>query len=129
MNPQPSWRDLAIERIASAVIEYAELYSGDIDPQKCRKWISANRYPFGVKNHLPYRIWCEESRKILSFFEAYSDPRAYRRKPQWFQPYSKECESPGESGGIDRANQYVRPVIEIPPLQLSILFCHFHLTS
>jgi hypothetical protein len=90
MNPQPSWRDLAIERIASAVIEYAELYSGDIDPQKCRKWISANRYPFGVKNHLPYRIWCEESRKILSFFEAYSDPRAY---PGWRNGFSRTAKS------------------------------------
>jgi hypothetical protein len=90
MKSELSWRDLSIACIADALIEYAELHPGKIDPKACRKWISANWYPFGVKNHLPYRIWCEESRKILSFFEAYSDPRAY---PGWRNGFSRTAKS------------------------------------
>jgi hypothetical protein len=91
MNPQASWRDSAITHIAPALIEYAELHPGDIiDPKACRKWISANRYPFGQRKYLPYRIWCEESRKILSFFEAHSDPRAY---PGWRNGFSRTAKS------------------------------------
>jgi hypothetical protein len=77
MNPQPSWRDLAIGCIASALIEYAELHPGDVDPQKCRKWISANWYPFGQRKYLPYKVWCNECAKISSFLMAHSDSIAY----------------------------------------------------
>jgi hypothetical protein len=90
MNPQSSWRDLAIACIADALNEYAEQHPGKIDPKISRKWISANRYPFGVKKHLPYKVWCEESRKILSFFEAHSDPRAY---PGWRNGFSRTAKS------------------------------------
>jgi hypothetical protein len=90
MKPEASWRDLAIKRIAESLNEYAELHPGKIDPKACRKWISANWYPFGVKKHLPYRIWCEESRKILSFFEAHSDSIAY---PGWRKSFSRTAKS------------------------------------
>jgi hypothetical protein len=77
MNSQPSWRDLAIECIASALNEYAELHPGKIDPKDCRRWISANRYPFGQRKYLPYKVWCNECAKIISFLMAHSDATAY----------------------------------------------------
>jgi hypothetical protein len=90
MKPESSWRDLAIKRIAESLNEYAAIHPGGIDAQKCRRWISANRYPFGVRKYLPYKVWCEESRKILSFFEAHSDPRAY---PGWRNGFSRTAKS------------------------------------
>jgi hypothetical protein len=90
MKPEPSWRDLSIKRIASAINEYAELHPGKTNPKDCRKWTSTNRYPFGARKYLPYRIWCEESAKILSFFEAHSDPAVY---PGWRNGFSRTAKS------------------------------------
>jgi hypothetical protein len=90
MNPQPSWRDSAIAYIAAALIEYAELHPGKIDPKDCRKWISANRYPFGPRKYLPYRVWGEESRKISSFLSTHSDVNAY---PGWRCGLSRTAKS------------------------------------
>jgi hypothetical protein len=87
---QPSWRDSSIACIANALIEYAELHPGKIQPKDCRKWISANRYPFGPRKYLPYKIWCNESAKIISFFEAHSNPMAY---PGWRNSFSRTAKS------------------------------------
>jgi hypothetical protein len=87
MNPQPSWRDLAIACIANALNKYAELHLGKIDPKVCQKWISANWYPFGQRKYLLYKVWCNECAKISSFLAADSDSIAYLgwRNRAWFK--------------------------------------------
>jgi hypothetical protein len=77
MSRQLSWRASAIACIADALKEYAELHPGKIDPKACRKWISANWYPFGQRKYLPYKVWCSEHAKISSFLAAHSDSAAY----------------------------------------------------
>jgi hypothetical protein len=109
MTPQPSWRDLVIECIASALKDYAEIHPGKIDSKDCRRWISANRYPFGQRKYLPYKVWCNECAKIISFFDAHSDPMVY---PGWRNSFSrtaknakaaaKSAESNGQINMFDR---------------------------
>jgi hypothetical protein len=109
MSRQLSWRALAIKRIASALIEYAELHPGKIDPKTCRLWISANRYPFGQRKYLPYKVWCNECAKISSFLTAHSDSTAYlgwrnslSRTTRSAKAQAKAAESIGQINMFDR---------------------------
>jgi hypothetical protein len=109
MNSQPSWRDMAIGCIADALNEYAELHPGKIDPKACRKWISANRYPFGERKYLPYKVWCNECAKISSFLAAHSESIAYlgwrnslSRTTRSAKAQAKSAESNGQINMFDR---------------------------
>jgi hypothetical protein len=109
MSRQLSWRDSAIAYIAESLIEYAELHPGKIAPKACRKWISANRYPFGQRKYLPYKVWCNECAKISSFLTAHSDSTAYlgwrnslSRTTRSAKAQAKSAESNGQINMFDR---------------------------
>ena len=65
-----TWRDAAIHAVANALLEYEAqclLLGEPVEGIAAKKWISALRYPFGMREYTPYRIWLEEIAKIPHF--------------------------------------------------------------
>jgi len=65
-----TWRDKAIRSIANALLEYEAqclLMGESIEGKSAKKWISKERYPFGLREYTPYRIWLQEVAKIPYF--------------------------------------------------------------
>ena len=55
-----TWRDRAKIRIADVIEEV-----GNKDKIKLKKALF-DAYPFGLRKHFPYKMWCEEVRMILN---------------------------------------------------------------
>jgi hypothetical protein len=84
-----SWRDRAINAIATALLEYEAqcLLSGEtIEGIAAKKWISKERYPFGFREYTPYRIWLVEVAKIPHFISTKWPAKTY---PGWRNGLSK----------------------------------------
>ena len=67
MKPQlklfTNWQTASINAIASGLLEYEaqQLRLGElVNISQCKKWISANKYPFGLRENQPYKVWLRE---------------------------------------------------------------------
>ncbi len=61
-----TWRDKAIRSIANALLEYEAqslLMGESIEGKSAKKWISKERYPFGLREYTPYRNTSRLSQK------------------------------------------------------------------
>jgi len=52
------WRELARSRIAKIMVAY-----NPTDPKEFRR-LAHDAYPFLVREHTPYKIWCEEVQRM-----------------------------------------------------------------
>lgn len=67
-----SWRDAAIETIASTLLEYeaqCACLSEQMEPAGAKKWVN-DRYPFGMRKYDPYKTWLQELKLLKIFVES-----------------------------------------------------------
>lgn len=106
MKKSMSWRDCAISKIADSLIEYemqCACLGQEINPQDARKYCN-ERYPFGAREHSPYKIWLEELKLVPKFvalkqpFRTYPHWRNYvnSRGESWNNPKRKAVASEGQ---------------------------------
>lgn len=79
----------AVNAIASGLLEYEaqQLCLGEaVDTDKCKKWVSKNKYPFGIREYHPYKVWCQEIKLAGDFL---STGIAVKHYPMWRQAYKK----------------------------------------
>lgn len=57
-----TWRESAAARIAE-IVATPEYQAAD---ERGRKRILSDAYPWGERRMLPYKVWCEESRRALT---------------------------------------------------------------
>lgn len=55
-----TWREAAQRRIQKVVDEVG------LNDQKQLKQALFDAYPYGERKHYPYKVWCQEVRKILN---------------------------------------------------------------
>ena len=85
------WQKVAVNAIACGLLEYEaqQLCLGEsVDINKSKKWISANKYPFGARENHPYKVWREEVRLAGDFL---STSIAIKHYPMWREAYKKPC--------------------------------------
>jgi hypothetical protein len=102
MQKSLSWRDHAISRISNALLEYeaqCACLGEEINPKDARKWVN-DRYPFGIREHSPYKIWLEELKLIEKFLKL-GEPAKYY--PHW----RNHVTSRGESGSTRKSKAVV----------------------
>jgi RNase H-fold protein (predicted Holliday junction resolvase) len=83
------WQKYSVNAIASGLLEYEaqQLCLGEsVNIDTCKQWISANKYPFGMRVNHPYRVWCQEIRLVSEFL---STRIAVRHYQMWRQAYRK----------------------------------------
>lgn len=54
-----TWRDVARSVIAEVTKNH-----GELPAEEFRKKLSES-YPFGERRYFPYKVWCEEVRKVM----------------------------------------------------------------
>ena len=72
MSRDKSWRDVAIEVIASGLLEYeaqCAALSERPDPTAARKYVNEKFYPFTMREYTPYKVWLEELKLIATFYQ------------------------------------------------------------
>jgi len=78
-----TWRDKAIDSIASALLEYEAqclLMGKGMDGKAAKKWVSRERFPFGFRKYTPYKTWLQEVAKIPYFISTGWPAQTY---PGW----------------------------------------------
>ena len=106
MKKSMSWRDCSISKIADSLIEYemqCACLGEQTNSKDARKWCN-DRYPFGVRECSPYKIWLEELRLIEKFvalgkpFKTYPHWRncVNSRGESWNNPKRKAVASEGQ---------------------------------
>ncbi len=83
------WQAHCVHEIASGLLEYEaqQLCLGEaVDTDKCKKWVSANKYPFRVRENHPYKVWCQEIKLAGDFL---STGIAVKHYQMWRQTYRK----------------------------------------
>ena len=83
------WQKASVDAIASGLLEYEaqQLCLGkSVDIDACKKWISANKYPFGLRENHPYKVWCQEVKLTAEFL---STRIAVKHYLMWRQSYKK----------------------------------------
>lgn len=66
-----NWQKASVNETANGLLEYEaqQLCLGEsIDIDTCKKWISANKYPFGLRENHPYQVWRQEIKLVGEFF-------------------------------------------------------------
>jgi hypothetical protein len=106
MKKSVSWRDHAINRISNSLLEYemqCACLGEQTNSKDARKYCN-DHYPFGIREHSPYKIWLEELRLIQKFialgkpFKTYPHWRncVNSRGESWNNPKSKTVVSEGQ---------------------------------
>lgn len=94
-----NWQKSAVNAIASGFLEYEaqRLCLGEtVDGDKCKKWVSANKYPFGARKNHPYKVWCQELKLAGDFLltgiavKRYQMWREAHRKPRKPSDYNQK---------------------------------------
>lgn len=85
------WQDLAVKAIADGLLEYEarQFPRGIVDSdkcKKCKKWVSTNKYPFGLREYHPYKVWIRELKLAGEFL---STGIAVKHYPMWREAYKK----------------------------------------
>lgn len=83
------WQAHCVHEIANGLLEYEaqQLCLGEaVDTDKCKKWVSKNKYPFGMRCNHPYKVWCQEMQILDVFF---STGIAFKGYQTWRQGYRK----------------------------------------
>lgn len=57
-----TWRESAIRVIEKVIDQY-----GTTDPKELKKKLF-EAYPFGQREHYPYKVWCEEVKKRIAIY-------------------------------------------------------------
>ena len=89
LKPFTNWQIASINAIASGLLEYEaqQLCLGEsVNIDQCKKWISANKYPFGLRENYPYKVWLEE---ITLASEFLSTATAVKHYQMWRRAYKK----------------------------------------
>lgn len=84
-----NWQQKAISAIATGLLEYEaqQLCLGkSFEATAAKKWVSANKYPFGPRKNHPYQVWLSEL-KIAEIF--LSTGIAVRHYQMWRKNYKK----------------------------------------
>jgi len=88
-KPLTDWQKASVNAIASGLLEYEaqQLCLGEsVNTDNCKKWISANKYPFGLRENHPYKVWCQEVRLVSEFLSTRIVVKHYQ---MWRQSYKK----------------------------------------
>jgi len=88
-NPLTDWQKASVNEMANGLLEYEaqQLCVGEsVDIDACKKWISANKYPFGLRKNHPYQVWCQEIKLVGEFL---STRIAVKHYQIWRQSYKK----------------------------------------
>ena len=88
-KPLTDWQKASVNAISSGLLEYEaqQLCLGESDKiDNCKKWISANKYPFRLRENHPYKVWCQEIRLAGEFL---STRIAVKHYQMWRQSYKK----------------------------------------
>ena len=70
LKPFTSWQTASINAIAKGLLEYEaqQLCLGEpVNINQCKKWISINKYPFGLRENHPYKVWLREIKLVGDF--------------------------------------------------------------
>ena len=82
------WQKASVNAITSRLLEYEVLQQlcigKSVDIGACKKWISANKYPFRLKENHPYRVWCQEVKLAGDFLSTGIAVKYYQK---WRQSY------------------------------------------
>jgi hypothetical protein len=83
------WQKHAINAIATGLLEYeAQQLCLDklVNPVAAKKWVSGNKYPFGMRENHPYQVWLSECKLITVFL---SLGIAIKHYGWWRESYKK----------------------------------------
>lgn len=83
------WQRPSVKAIADGLLEYEarQLCLGEVvDTAKCKKWISKEKYPFGLREYHPYKVWIRELKLAGEFL---STGIAVKHYPMWREAYKK----------------------------------------
>lgn len=83
------WQKHAIDSIATGLLEYKaqQLCLGEsVEASAATKWVSENKYPFGMRNNHPYKVWLSELKIAQTFL---STGIAIRHYQLWREVYKK----------------------------------------
>ena len=89
LKPFTSWQTASINAIATGLLEYEaqQLCLGKpVNINQCKKWISTNKYPFGLRENHPYKVWLREVKLVGEFL--FTDI-AVKHYQMWRQSYKK----------------------------------------
>jgi len=90
-----NWQSRCVETIEAGLLECKAQQASldvDVDHQQCKKWISVNKYPFGLRQNHPYDVWRQEIKILDEFFmlsitfESYKAWRNAYKKPRKSKP-------------------------------------------
>lgn len=101
------WQARCVENIEAGLLEYEAqqaCLSIAIDRQQCKKWISLDKYPFGVRQNHPYDVWRQELKILDEFFAldvAFRNYKAWRKS--YKKPRKSKCNERQES--VSNENQ------------------------
>jgi hypothetical protein len=83
------WQAKCVQYIEAGLLEYEAqqvCLGGTVDHQECKKWISLNKYPFGLRQNHPYAVWRQEVAILDVFFTV---GIAFRHYKTWRKNYKK----------------------------------------
>lgn len=89
LKPFTTWQIASINAIANGLLEYEaqQLCLGEsVNIDQCKKWISANKYPFRLRENHPYKVWLEEIKLAGEFLSTSITIKHYR---MWRQTHKK----------------------------------------
>lgn len=84
-----NWQAHCVHEIANGLLEYEAqqlCLNKTVDIDKCKAWISKNKYPFGMRCNHPYKVWCQEIKLAGDFL---STRIAVKHYQMWRQAYRK----------------------------------------
>ena len=84
-----SWQIASISAIANGLLEYEaqQLCLGkSVNIDQCKKWISVNKYPFGLRENHPYKVWLREIKLAGEFLSTGIGIKHYQ---MWRQTHKK----------------------------------------
>ena len=83
------WQAQCVQHIEAGLFEYEaqqDCLEATVDFEKCKKWISLNKYPFGLRQNHPYDVWRREIKLLDEFFAI---GIAFRHYKMWRRDYKK----------------------------------------
>lgn len=83
------WQKYCVNAISTGLLEHEaqQLCLGEkVEIDKCKAWVSKNKYPFGSRENHPYQVWLKEIKLMGEFLLTKIAVKHYQ---MWRQSYKK----------------------------------------